>query len=96
MPKPETSGPPTSYVADLDKKAGRRTLEDIDRSHRRNALPSRMSAVTLESTFVKTETPQTTVFVYCVGPARKLVQPTLPVLKFSEKRYAIPRAAVCT
>ena len=48
--------------------------------------------ITLETVFVEAEASRATVFVYRVDPAQKLVRPTLPVLKFSESRYAIPRA----
>ena len=49
--------------------------------------------ITLETVFVEGEASRATVFVYRVDPAQKLVQSTVSVLKFSEKLYAIPRAA---
>ena len=49
---------------------------------------------TLETVFVEGEASRATVFVFSVDPTRKLVQPTVSVLKFSEKQYAIPRVAL--
>lgn len=48
--------------------------------------------VTLESAFVEPEASPATVFGFQVHPARRLLKTTFPVVKYSERRYAIPRA----
>ena len=48
--------------------------------------------VTLDSVFVQVETDRATVLIYSVDLARRRLQPTSPVLKFSRKQFAIPRA----
>ena len=48
--------------------------------------------VTLESVFVEAQEPRDTVLVYHVDPGRSSVKTVSPVVKFSEKRFAIPRA----
>ena len=48
--------------------------------------------VTLESAFVESRASRATVFVFHVDPARSLVKTAFPVVKYSERRFAIPRA----
>ena len=48
--------------------------------------------VELEAAFVEEQTSRATVLVYHVNPARTLSRNLRPVVKFSEKQFAIPRA----
>ena len=48
--------------------------------------------VTLEAVFVESRESRATVFVFYVDPARSLLKNPSPVVKYSERRFAIPRA----
>ena len=48
--------------------------------------------VTLEAVFVEAEAPRVTVLVFHVDPARSLVKTGSEVVKFSQRRFAIPNA----
>ena len=49
--------------------------------------------ITLESAFVEDRASRASVLVFHIDPARRRTKTVSPILKFSEKQYAIPSAS---